>query len=80
MNNASFLGLYIMASLLATCVSVVLALLKIFNVITIPWLFVAIPLYAIFVFAIAAFIIIFSIQEIKARCNRNRYIRKNLYE
>ena len=80
MNNTSFIGLYIVISLLAGCTSIVLALLKIFKIITIPWLFVIMPACAIFVFAIAISIFALGMQEIKARCHSNKYITKNIYE
>ncbi len=80
MNNTSFLGLYIILSLLAALASVALALLKILKVITSPWLFVLMPACAILIFVIAIFAIAFGIQEIKERCNANKYITKNIYE
>lgn len=67
MNSTSFLGLYIVISLLAGCTSIALALLKIFKIITIPWLFVIMPACAIFVFAIAIFIFALGMQENKSK-------------
>ena len=78
MNKISFLGLYIILGLLASCVSVVLALLKICKVITIPWLFVPLPFCSFIAFAIAAFIITTCIFDIRSRHNQ-RYITKNIY-
>ena len=79
MNNTSFLGLYIALSLLATCASVILALLKIFKVITIPWLFVTLPFCFFIAFAIAASLITFFVLDIRSKRNR-KYITKNIYE
>lgn len=78
MNKISFLGLYIILGLLASCCSVVLALLKICKVITIPWLFVTLPFCSFIAFAIAAFIITTWILDVRSRHNQ-KYITKNIY-
>lgn len=79
MSNTSFLGMYIILSLLATCASVVLALLKIFKIITIPWLFVTLPICFLITLAIAASLITFFVLDICSKHNR-KYITKNIYE
>lgn len=79
MNNTSFLGLYIVLSLLATCASAILALLKIFKVITISWLFVTLPFCSFIAFAIAAFITTTWILDIRSKRNQ-KYITKNIYD
>lgn len=79
MNNTSFLGLYVVLSLLATCASAILALLKIFKVITIPWLFVTLPICFFITLAIAASLITFFVLDIRSKRNQ-KYITKNIYE
>lgn len=79
MNNTSFLGLYIILSLLATCASVVLALLKIFKLITVPWLFVTLPFCFFIAFTIATFLITYCVLDIRSKRNR-KYVTKNIYE
>ena len=79
MSNTSFLGLYVILSLLVTCTSVVLALLKIFKVITIPWLFVTLPICFFIAFAIVASLITFFVLDIRSKRDQ-KYITKNIYE
>lgn len=79
MSNTSLFGLYIILSLLATCASAILALLKIFKVITIPWLFVTLPFCFFIAFVIAASLITFFVLDIRSKRNQ-KYITKNIYE
>jgi hypothetical protein len=79
MNNTSFLGLYVVLSLLATLASVILALLKVFKVITIPWLFVTLPVCFLIAFVTATSLIMFCIFDICSKRNK-RYITKNIYD
>ena len=79
MSNTSFLGLYIVMSLLAVCASVILALLKIFKLITVPWLFVTLPFCFFIAFTIAAFLITYCVFDIRSKRNQ-KYITKNIYD
>ena len=80
MSATSFMGLYIVISTLSTCTSIVLAVLKIFKVITIPWLFVVIPVCAAIALGIAFVLIGYSIYDIRSKHNRKKYAVKNIYE
>jgi ABC-type dipeptide/oligopeptide/nickel transport system permease subunit len=80
MNATSFMGLYIIISILSTCTSIVLAILKVFKIITIPWLFVATPVCAIIVLGIAFVLIGYNIYDICSKHNRKKYAVKNIYD
>lgn len=79
MNNTSFLGLYVILSLLATFASVILALLKVFKIIAIPWLFVTLPICFLIAVWIMASLIVLCVLDLRSR-QKNKYITKNIYE
>lgn len=80
MKNTSLIGTYIVLGMLATCVSIILALLKLVGVASYSWLWVASPVLGLIVFATAICSFVFGIMGLKStiKSYKQEYATKNI--
>lgn len=80
MKNVSFIGLYSIVSIIVICASIILAILRMTNIMIISWLLVVSPILGAFVLVAAIFFVAINIDSIKSIFCKKKYITKNIVE
>ena len=82
MNKKSFLGSYILLSILSVCISIILAILKLSGHVSFGWGWVLSPIWGIIVLEVVIISFVFGIIGIKAFIDnkKHRWITRDVYD